>query len=178
MLKKTLSVLIAGLILCAILLPATAAADVGPVSVKINSNLAGKTANDVDAFIEIKSGNVVLQAIHGGPVSVSDYAGTAYFDEALVAGRTYDITYCLCAADGYELPEKLADGDLEIECGKNVSVFQKSIAVSHDRNDDGSFQDDREILIRAMVLVDGNAFQRVIGWFHDLILKIKAWSLY
>ena len=177
MLRKTLSLIIAGLMLCFILLPA-AAADVGPVSVKINSNLAGKTENDVDAFIEIKSGNVVLRAIHGGPVSVADYAGTAYFDEALVAGRTYDITYCLCPADGYELPEKLAEGDLEIECGKNVSVFQKTIAVGHDRNDDGTFNDDREIMIRAKVTVDGNAFQRVIGWFYDLILKIKAWSLY
>ena len=178
MLKKTLSLLIASLMICVILLPATAAADVGPVSVKLNSNLAGKTENDVDAFIEVKSGNVVLRAIHGGPVSVYDYAGTPYLDEALVAGRTYDITYCLCPAEGYDFPEKLAEGDLEIECGKNVNVFHKTIAVGHDRNDDGTFRDDREIMIRAMVTVDGNAFQRVVGWFHDLILKIKAWSLY
>lgn len=177
MLKKSISVLFAALILCLCLLPAVASNDTGVISVKLNSNLAGKTTDDVEAFIEIKSGNVVSRAIYGKPVSASDYAGTPYFD-ALVAGRSFYIDYELLPADGFELPDKITDNNLKIECGKNVTVYSKQITESHTRNESGGFDVERSIRIEARVLVDGNAFQRIIGWFHDLILKISAWSLY
>ena len=154
-----------------------ASADVGVVSVKLNSDIAGKTSADVDSLIELKSGSVVLHAIHGEPVSASDYAGTPYYD-AFVAGRTYYISYCLCPADGYELPDELTDENLMIECGKNVTVYSKAITESHTRNENGGFDVEKALRIQASVLVDGNVFQRIIGWINDLILKIRAWSLY
>ncbi len=30
----------------------------------------------------------------------------------------------------------------------------------------------------AVVKVDGNLFQRIIGWLYDRYIKMRAWSLY
>ena len=177
MTKKIFSVLLAVFMVCCCLLPAFAQSELGTVRVKLNSDVAGYTENDIAQFIEIKSDNVVSSLQDGGPVSVADYSGTPEFG-ALVAGRTYFIDYAMVAAAGYTLPDKLEDGDVEIECGKGVSVYHVVITSGPYRDEAGVMQNYKGLRIQAKVVVDGNAFQRIIGWIHDVILKIEAWSLY
>ena len=177
MLKKTLSVLFVICILGFCLLPAAAQMQGGPIKVKLNSNIAGLTQKDVEKLFELQSDNVEYRERSGGPILISDYAGTGVSGK-LVAGRTYYIHYCMDPVEGVTLPEKLTDEDISITCGKGVSVISKQITYSHVRQDDGTYEDFRGVTIYAEVVVDGNVFQRVIGWFHDLILKIRAWSLY
>lgn len=177
MLKKMISVLLALCVLFLCLLPAAAAgSNFGVISVRLNSDIAGLTKDDAEKLIEIRSDNVVYKTGNGGPVFFADYGGTAE-DGALVAGRTYTAYYSLEAADGYTLPDILNDNDVQIECGKGVSVISTQILSAKIRGEDGNFKEYREVRIFAQVVVDGNIFQRVIGMIHDLILKIKAWSL-
>ncbi len=178
MIRKIVSVVLALCMLgCCLILSAAAQEPVGRVSLKLNSDVAGHTDADYSAFITVVSGNVRISFHSGGPVYASDYAGTTT-DEALVAGRTYYVDYLLEAEDGFALPDAVNEDDIEIECGKGVTVFAKQIVVSHARTDNGFVEDFRGLRIQARVLVDGNEWQRLIGWFYDLILKIRAWSLY
>ena len=151
--------------------------ETGVISVKLNSDITGLTNNDVKKLIELKSDNVVLSTRRNSPVSISDYAGTPT-TEPVKAGRTYYISYSLTAAEGYTLPEELHDGDVVIECGKGVTVYSTQLVSANIRDENDDFHLYRGLVIRASVVVDGNAFQRVIGFVYDLILKIKAWSLY
>ena len=177
MLKKSIAVLLALCAVCCCLLPAAAASDFGVIRVKLNSNIAGLTEKDAEKLIELKSDNVVYRADHGGPVLISDYAGTPESGK-LKAGRTYFVNYVMAPAPGYTLPEKLEKGDVEIECGKGVSVISTSIVTGSYRQDNGEFLQIRGVKIYAQVVVDGNAFQRIFGYLHDLYLKMRAWSLY
>lgn len=177
MMKKMISVLLAVCIVFLCLLPAAAANDIGVISVRLNSDIAGLTRKDAEKMIELRSDNVVYRTDNDGPVFVADYGGTAD-DGVLAAGRTYYVDYLLVAADGCALPEKLNDGDVQIECGKGVSVISTQIVTADIRGEDGNFEPFRGLRIYAKVVVDGNVFQRIIGMIHDLILKIRAWSLY
>lgn len=176
MLKKIICMLLALSVVCFCMLPA-AAKETGVISLRLNSNIAGRTERDVAQLIEIRSGNVVFSEYRTSPVSVSDFAGTPDSGK-LRAGRSYDISYQLSAAEGYELPETVTADNVQIECGKGVNVYSVQITSGTYREDNGELVTCRGLLIRAAVVVDGNVFQRVIGWFHDLILKAKAWSLY
>ncbi|MBR5426908.1 MAG: hypothetical protein IK118_01060 [Clostridia bacterium] len=178
MTKKIISAVLALCLLgCSLALPAAAQEPVGKIVLKLSSDVAGRTEEDYQAFITVVSGNVQSCMRHAGPVYASDYAGTP-LQEAFVAGRTYFINYLLEATDGYVLPEKIDDCDLEIEYGKNIEVYSRQIVVSHARTDNGFVEDFRGLRIQARVLVDGNVLQRIIGLFHDIIIKIRAWSLY
>lgn len=179
MTKKIISVVLALCMLgCCLMLPAAAQEPVGKIRLKLMSDVAGCTEEDYQAFITVVSGNVRCSDHNAGPVSASDYAGTPIIEEPLVAGRTYYVSYLLEAEDGYALPEAISEDDLEIECGKGVTVYAKQIVVSHARTENGFVEDFRGLRIEARVLVDGNVLQRIIGLFHDIILKIRAWSLY
>ena len=175
--KKTVSVLLTVCLLCFCLLPAAAAKEIGVISLRLNSNIAGKTKNDVAQLIELRSDNVKYGIRTSEPISFADYGGTSE-NGKLVAGRTYTARYYLSAADGYALPEQLSDSNLIIECGKGVTVISKSIVTSRIRVEDGSFDEVKGIQIFAKVVVDGNFFQRMIGVFYDLFLKVKAFQLY
>ncbi len=178
MIKKITSALLAFTVICCCLIPAFGAnIEFGTISLKLNSDIAGYKSSDVEKLIEIKSENVKLDTKNDEPVYVADYAGTVDTG-AFVAGRTYNVYYYLVAADGYTLPEKLNDGDVTIECGKGVTVYSVDIVSGKYKQDDGSFETYRGVFVYAGVVVDGNIFQRIVGFFHDLILKIKAWSLY
>ena len=169
------------LILCMLgcfMLPAAALEPVGKIRLSLSSDVAGRTEEEYQAFITVVSGNVRCSDHNAGPVSASDYAGTPVIEEPLVAGRTYFVSYLLEATDGCALPDRIEDCDLEIECGKNIEVFAKQIVVSHAKTENGMVEDFRGLRIQAQVLVDGNVLQRIIGLFHDVILKIRAWSLY
>lgn len=175
--KKTLSVLLATCLLAACLLPAFAAAPVGKVSIRLSSDIAGCTRADYAQIFEIVSGNVVYSFHSDSPVLISDYAGTGEYAH-MTAGRTYFIEYMLEAADGCELPDAFPDGDVEISCGKGVTVLAQQIVTATIRNADGEYEPFKAFCIQAKVVVDGTAIQRIIGLFTDLILKIKAWSLF
>ena len=175
--KKVISVLLGLLIVCSCLLPAAALQDCGTISVRINSDIAGLTKDDVQKLIELRSDNVKYGIRTSEPVSFSNYAGTSE-NGKLVAGRTYTAHYYLTAADGYVLPEQLTDSNLVIDCGKGVTVYSKSIVTSNVRLADGSFDETKGIQIYAKIVVDGNFFQRMIGVFYDLFLKVKAFQLY
>lgn len=175
--KKVLSVLLSLLIVCACLLPALALQDCGTISVRLNSDIAGLTKNDVQKLIELRSGNVKYGIRTSEPVSFSDYGGSSE-NGKLVAGRTYTAHYYLTAADGYALPEQLTDSNLVIDCGKGVTVYNKAIVTSNVRLADGSFDEVKGIRIYAKIVVDGNFFQRMIGLFYDFYLKVKAFQLY
>ncbi len=174
MLKKTFAVLLALCAVYSLLLPAEALRDTGTIAVKLNSDIAGATRRDAERLIELQSPNVVLSTRGDGPVTVADYGGTGE-NGALKAGRTYSVYYTLTAAEGYELPETLRDGDVSITCGKGVKVISVQIVTLPGKNGEILF---RGVQIFAQVVVDGNVFQRVIGYFYDVILKIKSWSLY
>ena len=178
MMKKAFSVLLAAclLVLCAI--PAVAEdasdpTDLGVISLKLNSDVGGFTDSDFDKLIEINSGSVVCSNIW-----FYDYAGTTILDDKIVAGRSYTADYLLSAAPGFEMPESIDDLDVRIECGEGVKVINVSVTYSKIRNEDGEFEIHHNLKVFAKVLVDGSAFQRIIGRIVDIFLKIRAWSLY
>lgn len=176
--RKIVSVVLVLCMLGCFMLPAAALEPVGKIRLSLSSDVAGRTEEEYQAFITVVSGNVQCSDHNAGPVSASDYAGTSIIEEPLVAGRTYFVSYLLEATDGCALPDRIEDCDLEIECGKNIEVFAKQIVVSHAKTENGMVEDFRGLRIQARVLVDGNFLQRIIGLFHDIILKIRAWSLY
>lgn len=176
-LKVFLAVLLAAITACGCMFCAAARNDIGVISLKLYSDVDGKKSTDVQELIEIRSDNVVYDNKFNEPVSVSDYAGTVEY-EPLAAGRTYFVNYYLSAAEGCTLPDSISDGDIDIECGKGVSVISAQITNGHYKLDDGTFSDVKGLRVYARVTVDGNVFQRIVGFFHDMILKIQAWSLY
>ena len=177
MLKKSIALFLAVCAVCCCLLPAAAQAEIGPMAVKLNSNIAGCTNRDVDQLIELESDNIILSTRDKEPVYIVDYAGTSVSGE-VVAGRTYFAYYVLEAAEGYALPDALEEGDISIACGKGVSVISTQIVTAPTKIDGVWVESFRGLRIYAKVLVDGSFFQRLIGRIHDVILKIRAWSLY
>ncbi|MCR5150497.1 MAG: hypothetical protein K6B52_04675 [Clostridiales bacterium] len=177
MLKKTLSLIFLLFIILNIFSLSSFAAQADKVSLKINSDIAGKTYEDFDSLIEIKSDNVVLNMRHNQPVHISDYAGTVMFGE-VKAGRKYYIDYSLSPAQGYTLPEKEYDGFFEIETEKGVKIISARITGGKIRNENGELEKTEGVLIRAQVQIDGNLLQRIAGFIYDAYLKIKAWQLY
>lgn len=153
------------------------AEEITKVSLKINSDIAGKTYEDTDALIEIRSDNVTLCKRHNQPIHISNFAETVEFGE-VKAGRTYYMSYSLSPAEGYTLPEKAEEGFFEIETGSGVSIISANITGGRIRDENGELVENEGILIRAAVKVDGNLFQRIFGFIYDIYLKIKAWQLY
>ena len=182
MMKKTLSVLLAACLVCFCLIPAFAAGadetgdptDLGVIRVKLNSNVGGYTDSEVDKLIEIKSGHVVCEK----GVYFYDYAGTTILDDKIVAGRRYTADYILTAAPGYEMPASVDDLQVEIETEKGVTVIQTVVTTGKYRLENGEFETRHSLKIFVKVAVDGNVFQRLIGSIVDIVLKIRAWSLY
>ena len=175
--KKTVSVI---LLICSLLVfvcNSSAAESVGDISVRINSDIAGMTERDTEKLIEIEKENVVYSTEGDGPVSIYDYAGT-HTSEAVSAGRTYNIYYTLVAADGYVLPDFLAEGDIDYLCGRGVNVISSQIVTAKVNTDGVGPENFRGILIFAHVRVDGNFFQRAAGFIYDRLLKFRAWSIY
>ena len=176
--KRTFALMLVLVLLCGcLLLPAHAEAPVGAVKLRLRSDVAGYSCKDYTRFMEIVSGNVVYSTGSAGPVYASDYGGTSD-DGKLVAGRTYYVSYVVQAADGYTLPDKIDDVQLSFDCGKGVSVITSQIVVGNYRTDDGTFVRSKSLRVYAELVVDGNIFQRIVGYFTDLYLKIRAWSLY
>ena len=177
MIKKTLCVILALFSLLCCLTPASAQREMGKISVKLRSDIAGVTEEETEKLIELKSDNVVFSYESGTPVSFYDYAGSVY-NEPAVAGRKYGVDYLLEAAEGFTLPEKIEAGDLDIECDSGVRVISASIVSARKRDADGDFYTFTGLRITAEILADGNLFERIAGFFYDIYLKIRAWSLY
>ena len=178
MLKKAVSALLVLCMLSCCLLPAAAAQPTGVITLKLKSDVAGCLYLNSGNFIEITSDNVALNAQRDAPVSISDYAGTVEYCP-LKAGRTYYVSYSLVAAEGYELPDQLTDGDVQIECDKGVTVLSAQIVRANYHGENGETIPFKGLLIRAAVVVDSNHFwQRIFGRLYDIYLKIRAWSLY
>ncbi len=176
--KRILSVLLLlCMVACAVRFNAGAHTPAERISLTLRSDVAGRTEADYTAFITVNSGGVRYSFHNEGPVFTADYAGTVTY-APLTAGRTYYVDYLLEAADGYTLPDTLGLNDLDISCGKGVTVYGASVVSARERISDGGFETFRGLRIQAKVLVDGSPFQRILGWFQDLILKIRAWSLY
>lgn len=175
--KAIFAVFLAVITVCGCLFTVAEGKEIDAISVKLNSSIAGMKNTDVQGLIEIKSDNVVFDNRFNEPVSVADYAGTVEFG-SFVAGRTYYVSYYLSAAEGFTLPDSISDVDVDIECGKGVRIISTQITHGRYRLDDGTFEDAKGLRIYAGVTVDGNVFRRIVGFFHDVILKIKAWSLY
>ena len=172
------------LILCVLLgclvLPAAAQDETGPISLRLNSDIAGCTRMDVDKLAEIRSPQVTWYPYGDSPIFIANYAGGGEYAH-MDAGRSYSITYTLVAAEGYTLPDEVSDGDVVFDCGKGVDVIScKIVEIRRSDSDTAPGENPRVKALRviAVVVVDGTAFQRIIGWFKDVIMKIKAWSLY
>ena len=175
--KKTVAALLALCLLCLCALPAAALND-ERISVRLNSDIGGLTEKDVEKIIEIKSDNVKYNTKPGGPLTIADYAGTAVMGK-LKAGRTYYLYYTMEPAEGFTMPEKLTDENLEIECEKGARVISAQIVTFAYRIDENTIDhDSKGLMIHAAVVVDGNPLQRFFGIVYDIWLKIRAWSLY
>ena len=175
--KKLLSfTLIFVLTLCCFTPPAAAEPACGTIRVRLNSDVAGCTEQDVDRLIELLSPQVTWYNNPIGPVSVADYVGGS-FDVRMEPGREYAVTYMLQAAEGYELPAALAEGDVEFECGKGVKVVYCKTAEMAVPNAD-KYARTRAIRIIAKVIPDCTFAQRIVGLIKDIILKIRSWQLY
>ena len=178
--KKTVSLLLAILLLLCCGLPAAAQSENDVIALRLNSNVAGCTDADAERILEIRSGPVKYYEGNSCPISIANYAGETEYAH-MDAGRTYTITYTLIAADGTVLPEELRDEDIVLDCGKGVSVVYCKIVELRNPNLNpapGEPETTRVLRIMANVVVDGTPVQRLIGWLKDLILKIRAWSLF
>lgn len=170
------------LILCVLFgclaLPCAAQTETDVISLRLNSDIAGCTRMDVDRLIEIHSPQVMLDPYGESPIYITSYVGAGEY-APMEAGRTYGISYTLVAADGYTLPEEIADGDVIVDCGKGVDVLHcKIVEIRRPDSDQGVNVRTRALRVIASVVADSNVFQRIIGWIKDLILKISYWSLY
>ena len=174
--KKTISVLLVCLfavstILC---MPAHAATN-EVITLHLKSDLDGVKPDEYEKFADVNCDIVVFDTREGKePVYASDFAGSMYTD-ALKAGRTYSVYYVFIPANGYELPEKLDENNLKIECDKGVTVYDCAITSDPSREQP---EEQHAVRIFAQVKVDGNIFQRIFGRLYDIYLKIRAWSLY
>ncbi len=179
--KKLISLILAVCTLfCFFTLSAGAQTDNNVISLRLNSNIAGCTRADAEKLIEIRSGHVDYYKENGYAIFIANCAGGGEYAH-MDAGRTYVITYTLVSSDGYTLPETLSDGDVSLECGDGVSVISCNVIELRSSDPDpvpGEANTTRVLRITAKVIVDGTAIQRVIGWFKDLLLKIRFWSLY
>ena len=170
--KLIASVLAVSVLLCCLMLPAAAQSENGVISLRLNSDVAGCTERDVDEIAEILSPQLVWY--HGNsPVSIANYAGGTEYAH-MEAGRSYSIVYTLEAAEGYTLPEELSEGDISLDCGKGVSVVYCRTAEMWNGDNAPRL---RVLRICAKVIVDSNPFQRIIGWFRDVILKIRSFQI-
>lgn len=174
--KKTVCVLLAAvmLMLTAMLMPVSAQAADTSIRLHLRNDLDGVTTQEYTRFAEIDSDVVDFNTVtRKCPVSASDYSGTTVLDAPLKAGREYEVDYDLFPINGYVLPKTADELDIQFECDKGVQVIHA--AVTHGLPGEG---DTRAVRITAVVVVDGNIFQRIIGWLYDRYLKMRAWSLY
>lgn len=132
-----------------------------------NSDIAGMTEADYEKMADLSVGNLVF---HEEGVFICDYSNQAN-EGAIVAGRTYFIYYYFDTADGYEFPEDIGS-NLNFTCEGNTEVVSYSL-INGGVPVGGEF-----LTICVEVKVDGNIFQKIIGFFTDMILKLKLWSLY
>ena len=177
MMKKVCSLLLAAVMLLAtgMLVPVSAVEGDTSIRLHLRSDLDGVKPQEYTKFAEIDSLVADFNTVtRNDPVYVSDYAGTAVPDDRpLKAGREYEVDYDLFPKGGFVLPET-ADG-LDIQFTSDSGVRVMHIAVTHGLPGEG---DTRAIHITAVVVVDGNIFQRIVGWLYDRYLKARAWSLY
>lgn len=174
MMKRTAAFLLAAVLLFAAVVPVYAADAAEPaLRMHLRSDLAGVKPEEYAKFAEIESDALDFNTVtRTDPVSVSDYAGTALADtDALKAGRQYVVYYDLFPVDGFALPETKEELDVRFDCDKGAEVISYNITR-------GGKDDLRALNIMAVVKVDGNLFQRIIGWLYDRYLKARAWSLY
>ena len=178
--KKLIAVTMVVCMLFCCLLPLAAAAaepEGGAIRLRLRSDVAGCTTKDVDKLIELLSLQVTWYDNGGnGPVFIANAAGGSEYAH-MEAGREYAVTYMLQAAEGYTLPEEIADGDVEIECGKGVTVVYCKIAEMEKPETADKYDRTRALRIIAKVVPDCNAIQRIIGWIRDLILKIRSFQI-
>lgn len=171
----------AACLLLTCLLPAAAQTEEGPISLRVNSDVAGCTKKDYEQIVEILSPQVTYYygaSADGIPIHIANYAGGTEHAH-MEAGRNYAVTCVLQAAEGYTLPETLSDGDVVFDCGKGVDVvYCKVVEIRRPDSAEEENPRTRALKIVANVVVDGTVLQRVIGWFRDVILKIRSWSLY
>lgn len=157
------------------LIPVSAAAVDESIKLHLRSDLDGVKPEEYAKFAEIDSDVIDFNTVtRKYPVSAADHAGTPVAqEEALKAGREYVVDYDLFPKNGYVLPQTAEELDIQFECDKGVRVIHA--AVTYGLPGEG---DTRAVHIMAVVVVDGNLFQRIIGWLYDCYIKMRAWSLY
>lgn len=157
------------------LITASAAASDTSIRLHLRSDLDGVKPEEYAKFAEIDSDVMDFNTVtRKDPVFASDYAGTEIPDSTpLKAGREYEVQYDLFPKNGYVLPETAEELDIAFDCDRGVRVIYT--AVTYGLPGEG---DTRAVHITAMVVADGNVFQRIIGWLYDRYLKARAWSLY
>ncbi|MCQ2479054.1 MAG: hypothetical protein MJ120_00335 [Clostridia bacterium] len=172
--KKIISIFLClTLALCCFSMSVSAAENNEKITLYLKSDLSGATYENCERFIEIKSGNIVLDTVNrDDPVFVSSYVGDVYLDE-LKSGRTYYVDYTFIAKEG-TLPDEINDSNIEFICDKGCEALWYSKAVG--TGADGSRIE--VLLVNTKVQVNGNFFQRLFGKIADAIAKILAWSPY
>ncbi len=158
MFRKTVSLLLAVVAALGMLIPAAALETASPVKVTLKSAVAGATRYDTDRLISVETPTATLAA--GAPISITDYAGRPE-GAHMTAGRTYYIAYTLIAAEGYALPAATGDAGLTVACEKGAKLLSADISGD-------------SLVIRAKVTADGSVLQRIIGFLHDLLLKLRS----
>ena len=176
MIKKTISLCLAAVLLFSALVPVFAAEANTTTTLHLRSDLAGVMPDEYTKFAEIESDVLDFNTVtRAHPVSVSDYAGTPLlYTTEMKAGREYVVNYDLFPKGGYVLPETAEGLDIQFECDKGVRVIHTAVTYGGASGEG----DTRAVNIMTVVVVDGNLFQRVIGWLYDRYLKARAWSLY
>lgn len=176
MMKKTISFLLAAVLLFSALVPVFAQdAEKPATTLHLRSDLAGVKPEAYAKFAEIESDVLDFNTVtRAHPVSVSDYSGTpVLYTDTLKPGREYEVKYDLLPKNGFVLPQTADNLDIQFDCDKGVRVIY--YAVTRGLPGEG---DTRAVNITAGVVVDSNLFQRIIGWIYDRYLKARAWSLY
>ncbi|MCR4615422.1 MAG: hypothetical protein K5756_04660 [Clostridiales bacterium] len=176
--KKAISILFALIFALSVLtLPASAksadAVQYAKISAVFHSDIAGITDKDYDRLVDLSGGDLKFrEAFNEVRVTVHDCVGKTY-EGVLKPGRTYEISYEFIAEDGYELPKDVKKNDEGFVCGKGCTVYSCQYISNVAPNTSGPL-----LYVTTGVLVDCNVFQWIFGKIADLILEIRAWSLY
>ena len=134
---------------------------------------------DRDATLALRAGGRIVQTWSGvaagqtvegrfpvGLGATKDYAFTLTHEDS-ATGERYEVV-----AEGTVLGRPAVGWlDVRFDCDKGAEVISYNITR-------GGKDDLRALNIMAVVKVDGNLFQRIIGWLYDRYLKARAWSLY
>lgn len=140
------------------------------IKAAFNSDVNGKTIANIEDLAYLADSDLRFHRDENGERSFICDSTNQLYSGAMKAGRTYYIHYEFETAEGTVFPENLDTAERSFSCDDGCSIVNCYYVRSL------SDENVNYLYVCEKVTVKGNAIQRILGIFADLILKIRAWS--